>query len=79
MSAGYAKGETVVTQLSRIDSRATNARIRYALSRSVALYGEYVQFNYYYVNGLGNPGSFLPGVFHERGLRIGAMLWKPVF
>ena len=79
VSAGYAKGETVVTQLSRIDSRATNARIRYALSRSVALYGEYVQFNYYYVNGLGNPGSFLPGVFHERGLRIGAMLWKPVF
>jgi hypothetical protein len=79
VSAGYAKGETVVTNLSRIDSRATNARVRYALSRSVALYGEYVQFSYYYVNGLGNLGSFLPGVFHEHGLRIGAMLWKPVF
>jgi len=77
--AGYAKGETVVTQLSRIDSRAGNARIRYALSRSVALYAEYVQFNYYYVNGFGDLRPFLPGVFHERGLRIGAMFWKPVF
>ena len=68
-----------MTNLSRVDSRVANARIRYALSRSVALYGEYVQFNYYYVNGLGNLGSLLPSVFHEHGLRIGAMLWKPVF
>jgi hypothetical protein len=39
----------------------------------------YVQFNYYYANGFGGLGSFLPGVFHEHGLRIGAMLWKSIF
>jgi hypothetical protein len=76
VAVGYAKGETV-TQLSQIDSGSTNVRMRYAFSRSVALYGEYVQFNYYLVN-LGGLGSFLPGVFHEHGLRVGAMFWKSV-
>ncbi len=76
--AGYAKGETVVTQLGRIDSRAANVRVRYALSRFVALYGEYVQLSYY-LNGFGALGSFLPGVFNEHGLRIGATAWKPIF
>ena len=80
VSAGYVQSETVATtQLSRIDSRTTNVRMRYAFSRSVAVYGEYVQFNYDYLNGFGGLGSFLPGAFNEHGLRIGAMLWKSIY
>jgi hypothetical protein len=71
-------GASAIDQLSRLDSSTANARLRYAFTRMFAVYGEYVYVAY----DFGQRETLapqLPRAFDQHGLRVGIMLWKPVF
>jgi hypothetical protein len=77
-TAAYVHGASAIDQLSRLDSSTANVRLRYALSRSLAVYGEYVFFSYDFGDRQ-TLAPALPRVFNQHGVRVGLMLWKPVF
>lgn len=50
------------------------ARIRYALTRTFALYSEYLYY-YYDLGGQAHLAPGLPAVYEQRGIRVGFMLF----
>jgi hypothetical protein len=76
--AGYSGGATVLNQLSHLDFYTANARLRFALTRSFALYSEYLYFNYD-MRGLQRLNPGLPRVFEQHGVRVGLMAWASPF
>lgn len=71
-------GASAIDQLSRLDSSTGSARLRYAFTRRFAVYGEYVYVAY----DFGQRATLapqLPRAFDQHGVRVGIMLWKPVF
>jgi hypothetical protein len=79
VSAGYAVGESALTQnSSQLDSYTGTARLRFALTRALALYTEY--FYYFYdLRGSSHLAPELPNTFEQHGIRAGLTLWIPVF
>ena len=77
-TAASVNGASAIDQLSRLDSSTANARLRYAFTRMFAVYGEYVYVAY----DFGERETLapnLPRTFDQHGIRVGIMLWKPVF
>ena len=78
-SATYASGESALNRRQGLifDTYTGNVRLRYALTRSLALYTEYL---YYFYDFTGNlqlaPG--IPAGLERHGLRAGVTLWMPL-
>jgi len=77
-SVGYSSGASILTQNSlEYDTYAGNAKVRYALNRTLALY---VQYLYYYYVFRGNSALLagIPSGLERNGARAGLTLWLPV-
>jgi hypothetical protein len=76
-SAGYSSGQSILSRDSlQFDTYTANARVRYAFSRMLAVYGEYL---YYYYDFRGS-NQLLPGIplgLERNGVRVGLTLWVP--
>jgi hypothetical protein len=73
--AGYATALSVTRQTQDLTTYTGEARIRYALTRSFAMYSQYL---YYYVD-LANHALVMPAVAgrHEQhGIRVGFMFFS---
>jgi hypothetical protein len=77
-SAGLAEGESALQQNNQVDSYIGNVRLRFALTRSFAAFGEYL-FYRFDLRGLGFTTLGLPGTFDQHGVRVGLMLWVSPF
>ena len=77
VSGGYATGESILNRNSLVfDTYTGNAKIRYAVSRTFALFAEYLYYYYDIQNGaLLMPG--LPPGLRRNGVRTGLTLWMP--
>jgi hypothetical protein len=78
-SAGYVSGGSFLRpDDDRLASYTGSVRGRYALSRWMAIYGEYLYYHYD-LHGQTTLAPDLPAVFEQRGLRVGLTLWaRPV-
>ena len=77
MSAGYSNGESVFQNASSFDTYNGDVRLRYALNRTLAAYGQYI----YYVYDFGGNTQLAPGMptrLERNAVRAGFMLWLPV-
>jgi hypothetical protein len=72
--AGYVTTNSVADSDRQLDSYTGNVRIRFAATRSLALYGEYVYFSYDLAQ-YQRVASDLPSSFNQHGIRIGLMVW----
>ena len=72
--SGYATGASAIYRgTQNLDTYTAEVRIRYALTRSSALYSEY--FYYYYdLRGQARLAPDLPSVFKQHAIRAGLML-----
>ena len=78
-SAGYVVGQSALVQSSqRFDAYTGTTRARYAVTRSFALYAEYLYY-YYDLRGQRALAPDLQPVFEQHGVRVGVMFWaRPV-
>jgi hypothetical protein len=76
-STRYSSGASAQYQASqRFDTYGTEVRIRYALTRSWALYGQYIYYFYDFHRDMPLP-SGVPSGLERNGLRAGVTLWVP--
>ena len=76
-SAGYSNGESALSRDSlRFDTYTGNLRVRYALSRTFAMYGEYLYY-YYDFRGSAQLLAGIPPGLERNGVRAGLTLWVP--
>jgi hypothetical protein len=74
-SAGFAKGEsTVYGGGSELNTYTGNVRLRYAINRPLAVYSEYL-FYQYDLRGQSRIAPDLPGAFKQQVIRVGLMLF----
>jgi len=74
-SAGYVVGESVLQRDNgHFDTYTGTVRARYSVTRSFAVYGQYLYY-YYNLRGQAALAPDLPKVFEQHGLRFGLMLW----
>ena len=76
-SAAFSDGESALARGSAFDTYTANVRVRYALSRAWALYGEYLYY-YYDFRGSAQLPVGLPPVLERNGARVGLTVWAPV-
>lgn len=78
-SAALANGESVLTRSTgQLDTYTGTSRLRFALSRSLALYTEYL----YYFYDLRGQARLAPGLapsVEQHSVRAGVTVWLPVF
>jgi hypothetical protein len=78
-SAALANGESVLTRSTgQLETYTGTTRLRFALSRSLALYTEYL----YYFYDLRGQARLAPGLapsVEQHSVRAGVTLWVPVF
>jgi hypothetical protein len=76
-SVGYSTGESILNREGLIfDTYAARLKMRFALSRNWAAYGEYLYYYYDFRGGL----QLLPGIpngLERNGARAGLTLWVP--
>ena len=75
-TAGYATGASVVNRSSQLDTYTGNVRLRFALTRTLAFYSEYLYIHYDQRGQLLAPE--IPRAFEQHGVRIGLTLWASV-
>jgi hypothetical protein len=74
-AGGYASGSSALRADNRPFGTYTGTvRGRYAVTRSIALYAEYLYF-YYDLRGQTTLAPDLPPVFEQHGIRVGLTLW----
>jgi hypothetical protein len=76
-TTGYARGASLFDGFNSIDSNTTDVRVRFAVTRTAALYSEYVHFTYELRPEQTLPD--LPRVLNLDGFRAGVVLWFSVF
>jgi hypothetical protein len=76
-TASYATGESVLSQNALVyDTYEGDVTVRYAMSRTLAVFGEYL----YYYYDIQNGGLLLAGMprgLRRHGVRVGLTLWMP--
>ncbi|MEO5739766.1 MAG: hypothetical protein ABIS29_04135 [Vicinamibacterales bacterium] len=76
-SAAYFTAESGIPGSSQnLDTYTGTVKIRYAFTRSVAMYSEYLY--YYYDQGQSSLVPGLPSVFEQHGIRVGVALFTTV-
>jgi hypothetical protein len=78
VTAAYATGASAVTQSSQIETYSGDAKVRFALTRSFAVYTEYL-YLYYDLRGYQQITPELPRIFRQHGVRVGLTLWTSAF
>jgi hypothetical protein len=76
--ASYATGASVVNVGHEVDAYTANIRLRFAFSRTFALYTEYLHF-YYDLRGQQGLSPDLPREYQQRSIKVGLTLWASVF
>jgi hypothetical protein len=76
-NANYITGTALTRRSPRFDSYSGSARVRRALTRSLAAYLEYL-FYHYDFNELADRPVGLPQTFSRNGVRVGLSLWLPL-
>jgi hypothetical protein len=75
VSGGYASAVTAASRYSQnLDTFTGEARIRYALTRGLALYSEYLYY-YYDLGEQAHLAAGIPSVYKQRGVRVGVTLF----
>jgi len=78
-SARYSSGgSALLRDALTLDTYSADVRIRYALTRAFAAYGEYLYY-FYDFNGLAQLAPGVPRRLERNGVRAGLTLWVPVF
>jgi predicted porin len=78
-SAAYSRGDlNPAAATNRFDTYTGSARLRVAFTRTVAVYGEYVVYQYNFDNASDLPFGVSRHMFRE-GIRGGLTLWVPLF
>ena len=78
VSANYITGTDGLGQGSaRFDSYSASARVRRALTRTLAGYVEYLFYHYNFDEAADRPVG-LPRTFNRNGVRVGLSLWLPL-
>jgi len=76
IGGGYARGESVFNRETlSYETYTGEVTVRYAMSRTIALNGGYLYYNYNSHNALLLPG--LPPGLIRNGVRVGFTLWAP--
>jgi len=76
-TVGYSSGESLLNKDSlQFDTYTGDVRVRYGLSRSVAVYGEYLYYFYDFASNTHLLAGMPPGL-ERNGLRAGVTLWMP--
>jgi hypothetical protein len=76
-TAGYSTGESAVLRsASAFDTYTASARVRHAVTRTLAAYVEYLY--YYYDFGRTQLPLGVPSTMERNGIRIGITVWVPV-
>jgi hypothetical protein len=78
-TVGYANGSAALNQANTVKTYTGDARVRFALTRSIGLFGEYVYFRYDMRSRELLLIPNLPEVFHQHGIRFGLALWASAF
>lgn len=78
VAAGYANGASALNDFNTLRTYNGDVTARYALSRSLAFYGEYLYFHYDW-QGRALLLPNLPTVFEQHGVRFGLSLWLSPF
>jgi hypothetical protein len=77
-SANYFSGAVSLNpNASRVESYAVAARLRRALTRTLAAYVQYLFYHYAFDEGAARPPG-VPPVFDRNALRVGLSLWIPL-
>jgi hypothetical protein len=78
-TASYTNGDLGITgPTNTFDSYTGSSRLRYALSRTLAVYTEYVVYRYQFANLASLPVGFPPTI-NRQGIRAGLTLWLPLY
>jgi hypothetical protein len=77
-TAGYATGASVINAGNELETYTGSARLRFAISRNLALYTEYLHF-YYDLRGQLILAPDLPRSYQQRSVKVGLTLWASVF
>ena len=78
LNANYVTGTSGLSGSGpRFDSFSASARVRRALSRSLAAYCEYLFYHYDFTQVVDRPAG-LPPEFSRSGVRVGLNLWLPL-
>lgn len=76
-SAGYSSGASLLSQDSlTYDTYVGTAQMRYAFTRTVAVYGEYLRY-FYDFRGVNQVIAGLPSGLERNGIRVGLTAWLP--
>jgi hypothetical protein len=78
-TVGYADGTAALNQGNTIKTYTGDARARFALTRSVGLFAQYVYIHYDMRSRELLLIPNLPEAFHQHGIRIGLALWASAF
>ena len=74
---GYASGESILSSQALVfDTYTSSVRVRYAVSRTFAIFAEYFRYYYDFKNGVLLPPGMPPGL-DRKGGRAGLTLWMP--
>jgi len=74
----YSNGDVgVLVRTNNFDSYIASARLRYAFTQAMAIYGEYVAYRYDFQNGVALPDGF-PSATYRQGVRGGLSLYMPL-
>jgi hypothetical protein len=77
-TASLVDSESPLQQFTRLDSRTARARLRYAFSRHVAFFSEYIYYAYD-LSGRELLREELPPIVDQHGFRMGVTLWTSPF
>jgi len=79
-NAAYTSGSSTVflADTSNLETYTADVRFRYALTRGVAAYAEYLYY-FYDLGSFVQLGAGVPHRLERNGVRAGLMLWLPVF
>ena len=78
LDANYITGTSAIRRdAPRFDSYSASARLRRALNRSLAVYVEYLFYQYNFDEAADRPVG-LPRKFNRNGVRVGLSLWLPL-
>jgi hypothetical protein len=76
-SMGYSRGESLLARSNlSFDTYTASARVRYALTRTLATYGEYLYYFYSFHQSTPLETGFLSGL-ERSGVRVGLTLFVP--
>jgi hypothetical protein len=76
-SAGYSSGASLLSHASLMyDTYVGSAKVRYAFTRMIAVYGEFLRY-FYDFRGTNQLAAGLPAGLERNGVRTGLSVWLP--